>query len=912
MAKMSLRRNWRLWLFSVTSLLFLAFSAGLYSLINDQQKLLASPSEENALRAVHQTEKELLRFQLFLNELEDFNTHQDDLMFRFDIAYSRVSIMQSGKLGRFYRAIDGVTEHLDALKAQIDVIDELIQAVPYSSDLLVRLKPELKKLYDENLQVELKTLQFEAKGNQAAKLYLVKLFNYFTYLLSGLAFSVLALIVELMLQSKRSDDKHLQAIQLTKALEQNIIKAEAATKAKTEFLATMSHEIRTPMNGIIGLGHLIQNTVLDQIQSDYVRKMLRSADSLLSIINDILDFSKIESGSIEIEQRDFHLDSLLEQVFVLNESRAIEKGLTFTIDRDFRLQDALEGDSFRLNQILVNLVSNAIKFTEHGAVSLSVAQIERFKDPWIRFSVKDTGVGIQPDKIESLFEAFKQEDSSTTRKYGGTGLGLAITKQLSDLLGGEIFVKSELGTGSEFRIELPLHPANTELRSASAELHSVKVESHNATSQGVIAVVGRRTGLNSLLARSGWSYEFFDLTDIDFYTQRKIPNKLILVPSSHKELSEWLRLLDQQPEAIKALTCLVIYPNSIEDRQGLDRLNTHYLGGLITPTNLSEYLAARLLKNSLVCPDSTKSLEQKYNFAGKRILVVEDNALNAQILGQLLIMQSADVAFSQNGEEAIEELKSNPYDLVMMDVQMPILDGYSATRQIRLNPSFKTLPIIAMTANAMKGDREKALESGMNDYLSKPVEPDTLYTTLIKWLGINDGPLVEPEPLLDPQSFEHQVLIENQEKHLTNDIRRESKGSSLSQSNDSQPSAVWPEFLLGLNVSQGVKQCGSSVDVYRSLLRQYLSDLDDPFQDIQLDIMVKSSDEGSEELKRLAFMAHRLKGSSESVAATEVAAITAAIEIAAKTQHPSECIILLSQFKEARSVVIASIQALLH
>ncbi|TDP01060.1 response regulator [Marinomonas balearica] len=881
MVTLGLLRNWRLWLFGLASLLFLVFSIGLYTLINDQQKMLASPAEENALRAVHQTEKELLRFQFFLNETVNLNQHREDLAFRFDLVYSRVAIMQTGKLGRFYRSNDDLQKHVESLKRQVDIMDDLVQAESYSSDFVSLIMPELEKALDEALDIELKGLLYEANESYTAKLYLVTLFNYFTYLLGGLALSVLALIVELVLQSKRSDEKHLQAIRLTKELEENFVKAQAATKAKTEFLATMSHEIRTPMNGIIGLGHLIQSTVLDQTQTEYVRKMLRSADSLLSIINDILDFSKIESGAIEIERRDFNLDSLLEQVFVLNEWRAIEKGLMFIIDRDFRLDNQLIGDAFRMNQILVNLVSNAIKFTDSGKVTLTVSQIERNSTAWIRFSVVDTGLGIRPNKIESLFEAFKQEDSSTTRRFGGTGLGLAITKQLSDLLGGEIHVKTEFGSGSEFRLECPLIHAEPE------------EEGDTVSPQGTVAVIGGRPGFNQLLTQLGWEFEFFDVSNSHFYLQRTLPNKLVLLPYSFKELKGWLEQLNQQPESIKRLPRVVIYPNCAKALQRVNMLGTHCLGGLITPTAVKEYLATRTLKNALVRSNAAGIISKKQYFKDKHILIVEDNALNAQILGQLLTMQSASIGFSPNGEEAVNELKLNSYDLIIMDVQMPILDGYSATRQIRLNPKLKDIPIIAMTANAMKGDREKALESGMNDYLSKPVVPETLYSTLIKWLGLEEID-VEPISYIEP-SKDKTLLTDNDASPVIH----------------SHPSIQWPEYLLGLNISQGVKQCGSSKDVYRTMLRQYLKDLDSPFQSIRLDIIVEPSLEASTELKQLAFIAHRLKGSSESVAALEIAAITAALEIAAKTEHPSECAMLLSQFDEARSVVIASIQTLL-
>lgn len=396
----------------------------------------------------------------------------------------------------------------------------------------------------------------------------------------------------------------IRVLERTAELEAARALAESANKAKSAFVANMSHEIRTPLNSVLGMAHLALKTELNDKQRDYLTKISRSGAHLLELINDILDFSKIEAGKLELDIGDFSLANLCHEIQELLEPKAIEKQLRFELSLDSALHLAVQGDALRLKQVLVNLIGNAIKFTEHGVIKLQLAQLAQTdQGNQIRFSVIDSGIGIGPEAQHRLFQSFQQADNSTTRKYGGTGLGLAISRQLIELMGGQLTLKSQLNEGSEFSFCLTLPAAKTALEIAAP--------------------------------------------------------------------------IQQDMNYIAIL-------------------------------------------------------------AGKRILLADDHPFNQQVAQDILAEVGIEVRLANDGREAIELAETEEFDAILMDIQMPNMDGYTASKILRAQPKFKHLPIIAMTANAAKEDRDQCLAAGMNDFLSKPVQPDKLYRALVYWLVGSD------------------------------------------------------------------------------------------------------------------------------------------------------------------------------
>lgn len=511
-------------------------------------------------------------------------------------------------------------------------------------------------------------------------------------------------------------------------------KAEAATQAKGQFLANMSHEIRTPMNAIMGLTHLaLQNPMEDQLRS-YLTKIDTASRSLLRIINDILDFSKIEAGKLEIEIIEFDLNSVIDNISNLLGIKAANKGVEFLIAMDPEVPIKMKGDPLRLEQILVNLINNAIKFTEVGEVILEIRQKKESEEKVnLEFAVSDTGIGITDEQKQKLFKSFSQADDSTTRKYGGTGLGLTISKRLVEMMGGEIDVDSEPNVGSKFHFDIwveksdaPYEPAiKKDLRGLRALIVDDNESSCSIIEEALISFTFKVESVHSgkaCLEKLKTSEKSYDLILMDW----RMP---------HMDGIETKRLIDEL-DLIRPPKVVMVTAFGREEIMAQAE-STGFDGFLIKPFSRSllfDTIMEAFHKGIPKGPSKLQSQKQSKLLGGVKLLLVEDNEFNQLVAREILENQGCILDVADNGEVAVKMLKDKKhYDMVLMDINMPVMDGYEATRILRKIPRLNKMPIIAMTANAMKGDREKAIEAGMNDYVTKPIDPKAVVEKINAW-----------------------------------------------------------------------------------------------------------------------------------------------------------------------------------
>ncbi|MDR1848500.1 MAG: response regulator, partial [Zoogloeaceae bacterium] len=648
--------------------------------------------------------------------------------------------------------------------------------------------------------------------------------------------------------------------------------AEEASRAKSEFLANMSHEIRTPMNAIIGMARLMLRTALDHKQLDYITKIYHSSQQLLELLNSILDFSKIEAGKMRLEWVSFDLEQVLENLRSLVLEKVSAKGLelVFRVAEDIPV--TLVGDPLRLQQVLINYVSNAIKFTEKGEINVDISiREEDHKSILLYFAVRDTGIGIAAHQIPLLFESFNQADSSTTRKYGGTGLGLAICKKLSKLMGGEVGVESESGKGSVFwctarfgRSRLPRYS-----RTLSHELagHRILVVDDNGSSRQVLREMLQAMKLSVSIAASG-------------------DEALASVVSAHRAgepfhvaLLDWLMPGMDGLETARQIRAalgeesprLVLMTTYGREEVMQSALRENILNVLIKPISAS-MLFEEMVRALNEGASALEPREERASGAGEpimsglesirgaRILLVEDNELNQQVAREILQDVGFIVNVADNGEAALEEMQKvtgHPYDLVLMDVQMPIMDGLEATWRLRAQG--ETCPIVAMTANAMPGDREKCMEAGMNDYVTKPIEPEQLGKVMLRWIKPESENLSRAENL--NKAEEREPVAEKPTEKPPQPLVELPPPKKIEED-------ALPERIPGLDVAIGLQRVLGKRAFYRDILHKFL----DGQREIAGELHRLLTDDSDEKARKDAHrLAHTLKGLAATIGALEVA-----------------------------------------
>ncbi len=695
---------------------------------------------------------------------------------------------------------------------------------------------------------------------------------------------------ELVFQNSEKDNQSKRTFALKEQnleLEMQKKQLDEASQLKSAFLSNMSHELRTPLNAIVGFSELALKTSLTEKQHNYLSKIKISSQTLLGLVSDILDLSKIEAGKMELEMADFYLEEVLQQIINQFGNKSQEKGLKLTIITETNVPKRIKGDELRLGQILSNLTSNAVKFSKNGEIVIHVELLENDEESAkLQFSIKDTGIGLTEKQAKTLFQPFTQADTSTTRIYGGTGLGLSISRELVSMMNGDIWVESTEGVGSIFYFTVITKTAN-EMRFSqyrkSVEKWGLRilVVDDKEDSREILGSMLAEMPLEVTMTTSGKEA-------IAILEKTNENNRYDLVIMDWKmpemdgiEASLRIKKLFKKDDAPAIILLTAYATEGLQERADQIGLEESILYKPITPSLLFNAIIHVCDKAGLDRTFTATEKKDDSTYLSKllntRVLLVEDNEINREVATEILEVSGLKVTIAKNGREAVVIMKASPIDIILMDIQMPIMDGYAATIEIRKDKAFNDVPIIAMTANALPNDRIKCMQAGMNDYVSKPIDTNELLRKIAQWVKREPG-IVE-KPMLETsthQAAEEQAFIIS-EKMI--------------------------DKLVGIDVETGLSRLGGNQTLFYKLLIKFHKNHKKAIKEIRnaLDLNDKKTAE---------IIAHTLKGVAGNIGAQSVFLNAGALEAELKLKTRMDAEPLLKQLDQALEQVFSSISFL--